>query len=410
MKIKQALIFAGGLRTRLGEKSRNFPKPVQDIDNEPFLNNILWNLKRYDINEVILLVSYLSENFRNYYKNADSFGLNISYFNEEIPAGTGGALKLCAEQYKLDDYFLLINGDTLFDINYHDLAKNFLEKEIGHLALKYVNDVSRYREVISENGKIISFKEKGAKKSGYINGGVGIFNKKVIDFINSIPSSLEKDIFPKLIKNKLLSAQKLNSFFLDIGLPESLRAARQIIPNWRSKFALILDRDGVINIDFGYVHSMRNFQWVDYAKETIKLANDLGFLVIVVTNQSGIARGFYSEKIFKDFSSEINNQLIEYGAHIDATYFCPHHPKEGIGILKKDCDCRKPKPGMIKKALSDWNLNSTKCFLIGDKESDIKAAKMCNIDSFLFSSKTDNLLNIFKNKFANIINQKINYN
>ena len=166
---------------------------------------------------------------------------------------------------------------------------------------------------------------------------------KIIDFIPSGNSSLEKKIFQKLLNKKLLSAKKYNSFFLDIDIPLSLKDAQVMIPRWKNKSALLLDRDGVINIDYGYVHSMDNFKYMEGAKEIIKMANDLGILVIVVTNQSGIARGYYTEDEFHLFTEEINEDLKNFGAHIDATYFCPHHPKEGIGDLRTNCNCRKPR-------------------------------------------------------------------
>ena len=175
-----------------------------------------------------------------------------------------------------------------------------------------------------------------------------------------------------------------------------------MIPKWERKSALFLDRDGVINIDYGFVHSMDKFKYIEGAKEIIKMANDFGILVIVVTNQSGIARGYYTEDEFKLFTDEINEDLKNFGAHIDATYFCPHHPQEGIGKFRKDCNCRKPKTGLLVKAIKEWNLDKNKCFLIGDKDSDIIAANRCGISSCLFSSENKNLLEIFKNKLPSL--------
>tara|TARA_Y100000589_G_scaffold324149_1_gene359834 strand:- start:1089 stop:2303 length:1215 start_codon:yes stop_codon:yes gene_type:complete len=396
LKLKQALILAGGLGKRLGEKSKDCPKPMQLINQEPFLNNIIWNLKRHDITDIILSIGYLPEKFKEYYGTGQNFEVKIRFVQEEKPAGTAGAIKLC-ESF-LDDYFLLINGDTLFDINFHDLAVTFNNGKIGHLALNFVNDTSRYGEVKLSGKEIIEFKEKSQNNYGYINSGVAIFHKRLINFISNQDSSLEKDVYPKMINKKLLSAKKYKSFFLDIGIPVALSEAQSLIPKWRSKSALLLDRDGVINIDFGYVHSMNNFKWISGARETIKMANDLGILVIVITNQAGIARGLYSEKQFQLFSKEINNELKSFGAHIDATYFCPHHPTEGINKYKINCKCRKPKNGLIKKAILDWKLQKRKCFLIGDKKSDIIAAKRSGIESQQFFYKKDNLLEIFKNK------------
>lgn len=396
MKLKQALILAGGLGTRLGEKSKDCPKPMQLINQEPFLNNIIWNLKRHDITDIILSIGYLPERFKEYYGTGQNFDVKIRFVQEDKPAGTAGAIKLC-ESF-LDDYFLLMNGDTLFDINFHDLALTFNNGKIGHLALNFVNDTSRYGEVKLSGKEIIEFKEKSHNNSGYINSGVAIFNKRLISYISDQDSSLEKDVYPKMIEKKLLSAKKYKSFFLDIGIPVTLSEAQSLIPKWRSKSALLLDRDGVINIDFGYVHSLDNFKWISGARETIKMANDLGILVIVITNQAGIARGIYSEKQFKLFSKEINNELKSFGAHIDATYFCPHHPIEGINKYRINCKCRKPKNGLIKKAILDWKLKKRNCFLIGDKKSDILAAKRSGIESQQFFYKKDNLLEIFKNK------------
>lgn len=401
MIIRQAVILAGGFGRRLGDKSLNCPKPMQLINNEPFLNNIIWNLKRHDIKDIVLSIGYLAKNFKDYYGDGSKFGVRISYVEETTPAGTGGALKKCTN--KLHKYFMLLNGDTIFDVNYHDLAQSFPKDKLGHLAINFVQDTGRYGAVQTDSEDIISFSEKSNNNSGYINSGVAIYDKKILNYIPLNNSSLEKDIFPKLLNKRLLSAKKYNSFFLDIGIPLSLKNAQSLIPKWKLKSALLLDRDGVINVDHGYVHKMENFDFISGAKDTIKMANDFGVLVIVVTNQAGIARGFYTQDEFILFTKEINEKLKEYGAHIDSTYFCPHHPEAGIGDLKKNCSCRKPSPGLLKKAIEEWDLDIQKCFFIGDKKSDMQAAQSCGISSYLFCEKKDNLLEIFKNKLPTLI-------
>ena len=155
MRINQALVLAGGLGTRLGERSKNCPKPMQLINGEPFLNNIIWNLKRHDIKNIILSIGYLSDHFKQYYKNGSQFGVDIQYVEEDQPAGTAGAIKNC--KLILDEYFLLINGDTLFDINYHDLSYTFLENKIGNIALSYVDNVSRYGQVQTDGNNIVLY-------------------------------------------------------------------------------------------------------------------------------------------------------------------------------------------------------------------------------------------------------------
>jgi D,D-heptose 1,7-bisphosphate phosphatase len=113
-----------------------------------------------------------------------------------------------------------------------------------------------------------------------------------------------------------------------------------------------LDRDGTVNLDRGWVHNPTDFAWVDDAREAIRWANDRGILVCVVTNQAGIARGYYTEAEFQAFTAWIDNELAAWGAHIDATYYCPHHPTEGVGEYRRECRCRKPGPGLIERALA----------------------------------------------------------
>jgi len=374
---------------------------MQLIKNKPFLDTLIWNLKRHSIRRIVLLTGYLSETFENYYGDGSRFGISIKYSKETNQAGTGGALKL-AEKY-LDDYFFLINGDTLFDINYLDLAYSFNLDKVGIMALYKVKDVEQYGTVKISKNLIESFNEKSERNQGYINSGVGIFKKEICNYINKIPSSLEKDIFPLLVKERKLLGKKYNSFFIDIGLPESLKDARRILPNWRKKPALFLDRDGTINKDFGYVYTKKDFKWIKGAKDLIKYANDIGIIVIIITNQSGIARGFYSENDFFELTEDINKDLILMGAHIDATYFCPHHPQKGKGKYKIECNCRKPKSGMFESALNDWKLNIKNCIAIGDKPRDIKAAESLGIKSFLFNSYGQDLKILYKKELDNLI-------
>ncbi len=399
--INQAVILVGGKGKRLGSITSNCPKPMQLIKNKPFLDTLIWNLKRHSIRRIVLLTGYLSETFENYYGDGSRFGISIKYSKETNQAGTGGALKL-AEKY-LDDYFFLINGDTLFDINYLDLAYSFNLDKVGIMALYKVKDVEQYGTVKISKNLIESFNEKSERNQGYINSGVGIFKKEICNYINKIPSSLEKDIFPLLVKERKLLGKKYNSFFIDIGLPESLKDARRILPNWRKKPALFLDRDGTINKDFGYVYTKKDFKWIKGAKDLIKYANDIGIIVIIITNQSGIARGFYSENDFFELTEDINKDLILMGAHIDATYFCPHHPQKGKGKYKIECNCRKPKSGMFESALNDWKLNIKNCIAIGDKPRDIKAAESLGIKSFLFNSYGQDLKILYKKELDNLI-------
>lgn len=151
--------------------------------------------------------------------------------------------------------------------------------------------------------------------------------------------------------------------------------------------AVFLDRDGTLNIEKNYLYKIEDFEFVPGITEAVKFWNDNGYLVIVVTNQSGVARGYYREEDVQKLHRYINLALSEMEAHIDAFYYCPHHPEHGIGEYKMICNCRKPKTGMIEKAISDFNIDVTQSALFGDKDSDIQAGEAMGIQSFLVDGK-----------------------
>lgn len=152
--------------------------------------------------------------------------------------------------------------------------------------------------------------------------------------------------------------------------------------------ALFLDRDGVINVDKGYVYRVQDFTFIDGYFEFVRRACDLGFKVFVVTNQSGIGRGFYSEQDFLNISQWLIQITSQFGGLITAVYHCPHHPTEAMPRYLRDCDCRKPKPGMLFRASADYGLNLQQCVLIGDRPTDIKAGIAAGISTnVLFGEK-----------------------
>lgn len=145
-----------------------------------------------------------------------------------------------------------------------------------------------------------------------------------------------------------------------------------------------LDRDGVLNIDHGHVHTPAGFDWVAGAANAVKRLGDLGYLIVVATNQSGIARSLYDDATFKALSDWMAGELARAGGRIDAVYYCPHHPTEGQGELRMVCDCRKPAPGMLKAALADYRVDAARSLFIGDKDTDMQAAAAAGVRGLKF--------------------------
>jgi len=160
--------------------------------------------------------------------------------------------------------------------------------------------------------------------------------------------------------------------------------------------AAFLDRDGVLNIDHGYVHRLADMDIVAGAGEAVRLLNEAGYLVIVVTNQSGVARGLYGEKDVERFNGELAKRLGVHGARIDAFYHCPHHPEGSVARYRIDCDCRKPKPGMLTQAARDFAIDRSRSFLIGDRPGDSEAAAAFGITGISFDVKTQSLVEVVR--------------
>lgn len=224
----QVLILAGGAGTRLRPVLPELNKPMAPIAGKPFLEYLLLQLKKYEIDEVILCVGYKAELIQSYFRTGVRWGLQVSYSYEAGFRGTAGALKL-AENLIHDEDFFVMNGDSLFDFELHALMLYHREmKATATLALAEVNDTSRYGTVgINEMGQIVSFIEKRADNiRGLINGGIYVFTRRIFDIIPAgRPISLERDILPELVGRDLYGLP-VQGYFIDIGVPEDYSKLR----------------------------------------------------------------------------------------------------------------------------------------------------------------------------------------
>lgn len=372
--MREALILAGGLGTRLGDLTVVTPKPLLNVGGRPFIDHVVWNLARQGIRRVVLSCGYRAESFSDHFAHNPITGVEVLVIAEPEPLGTGGAIAYGAREL-VETEALVVNGDTLFDLNYLDLA--LLRRETDApiaLAVREVVDAGRYGVVRLDGSRVTSFAEKDSLGPGLVSGGVYAASTDYLRSLSPQVHSFECDDLPALVTAGMLSGRAYPGWFVDIGTPESIAGAREGISAWRNKPAVLLDRDGVLNIDHGHVATPERFQWVPGAPAAVKMINDAGALAIVVTNQAGIAKGYYTEAEYLDFEQWISTQLAEHAAHLDATYHCPHH-LGGRGEHAVECDCRKPAPGMVLQAIGDFSLDPDRVVLLGDKQSDIIAAQ-----------------------------------
>jgi D,D-heptose 1,7-bisphosphate phosphatase len=380
--VKQAAILIGGKGTRLGNEVQSTPKPLLEVCGRPFVEHVMLNLRRFGFDSFILLAGYQSDAVQERYSTSSAFAKelqgDIKVIVEPSPMGTGGALKYAKEHLQAE--FLLLNGDSIFDFNYLDLCNCVLNQEpdswLGRIALLPVENASRYGFVELHESKIAAFREKPQKpESGLINSGVYWLKSEVLDFIGDTPCSLEQDVFPRLVEKGRLVGRTYHGFFIDIGIPEDLQRARDQLLDCLKKPAAFLDRDGTLNHDDGYTYKIEEFQWLDGAKEAIKKLNDSGYLVFIVTNQAGIARGYYDAEAVDKLHNWMQLELSGLGAHFDDIRYCPHHPDGSVPELSLVCDCRKPNTGMLKGLIEQWNPIISRSFMLGDSDKDAEAGK-----------------------------------
>jgi D,D-heptose 1,7-bisphosphate phosphatase len=381
--LRQAVILVGGLGTRLGERTKTTPKPMLDVGGRPFLETLIDELARYDLfDEILLLAGYRAETIQARYEGAVRGRARLAVSLEQAPLGTAGALVNAKD--RLQERFLLLNGDSFFDFNILDLISR-AKSGLVHVALRADVIGDRYGRVVLDHGLIRSFIAPGHGAIGPVNAGVYVVDRSIVAGIERLPASLEQDVFPELVDKGAMSGTAYRGYFIDIGIPEDLARADRELSERLRRPAVFFDRDGVLNHDAGYTYEPRALKWIDGAKEAVKAANDAGYFAFVVTNQSGVARGFYEESHVHALHRWMADEMAQIGAHIDAFEYCPDHPDGIIEQYRRVSERRKPAPGMIADLLSRFPVDAAHSILIGDKVGDLEAAQSAGISGYLFS-------------------------
>lgn len=384
--IRQAVILAGGKQTRLGEVARDIPQPMQPIAGDrPFLDHLLEMVERHGYQDIVLLAGHLGDRVTEAYDGRRIGGAVVRVLCEPAPLGTGGALT--AARAVLDERFLLMNGDVMFDINLRALEQVARQSgALATLALCRVPDACHYAQVTEANGRVIEFREQDTNRSepGTIGGGIYVLKREVLDLIAHLPCSIEQDVFPLLVQRGDIAGACFEGYFLDTGAPEAPETGRRDLARLRVRPAAFLDRDGVINVDDGYSHKVEDLRFIPGAAEAIRLLNDRGYYVFVVTNQAGIARGYYGLDDAHRFNQAIQDRLALEGAHLDRFYLSPYHPEGVVAEFTMDHFDRKPNPGMLLRAMAEWPVVKERSFLVGDKDTDVEAAERAGVAGHLF--------------------------
>ncbi|MCI2105451.1 MAG: HAD-IIIA family hydrolase [Intestinimonas sp.] len=377
--MREAVVLVGGFGTRLAHIVSDVPKPMASVCNRPFLRFVLDDLQQKGAERVILATGYKRECIEGFF-GAHYRGMEIVYSPEDTPLGTGGAIKqalsLCRE-----DWVAVLNGDTYFDVDFAAL-ENAKRPGTITLAAKRKQNFDRYGALELDGDTVAAFLEKAPCSEGLINGGVYLLERTALTDIPEEQFSFETVVLEPLTASGRVLAVESTGYFIDIGVPEDYALAQETLKTRAPvNKAAFFDRDGTINVDVHYLHRPEDLRFIDGMPEFIKKWNDWGYKVIVVTNQAGIARGYYSEDDMRALHRYMNERLAEYGAHIDTFYFCPHHPD-----FTGPCRCRKPEPGMIEDAIREFDLDPKQCILFGDQPWDVQAGVKCGVFSICCGS------------------------
>lgn len=407
--------MAGGKGTRISSVASDIPKPMIKICGKPVLEYEIECLREQGFTDIIITVSHLSHIIINYFGNGSKdspvtgkpFGVNIEYFVEETPLGNAGALFKLKD--KLTDDFLLLNADSLFNIDFNRFVE--YHKACGGLATLFTHPNSHPYDssliITDYNNAVTDWLTKKDIRPEYykncVNAGLHVISPVLLkQKISTEKIDLDSQILKPLAGTGNMFAYNSPEYVKDMGTPDRYRSVCSDFKNGLVKKrnlsnkqkAIFLDRDGTINKYVGFLSDSEEFKLLPNVGKAIQLINSSSYLVIVVTNQPVIARGEVTTNELNIIHNKMDTLLGKEGAYIDGLYYCPHHPDKGfegeIPELKIDCNCRKPKAGMLLQAANDFNIDLTMSWMVGDSGSDIKAGKNAGCKTILISNDNSN--------------------
>lgn len=398
----KVVIMAGGRGTRIAELFPDIPKPLIPVDGMPILEREIRSLASQGFKDIVLTVGYLADKIIAYFGDGSQLGVMIEYFVEETPLGNAGALFQLKEKIG-DEPFFLLNADAAFDVDFNRMLD--FHKKHGGLVTLFTHPNSHPYDsgliIAGKNGHVEKWLSKEDERplwyNNRVNAGLHVIDPKVlelslknleIDPATGYPkgkADLDRQILKPLCGTGKMFCYDSPEYVKDMGTPERFHQVEADYKNGvvqaknlhNKQKAVFLDRDGTINKYVGFLRNIDDFELIEGVSEAIRKINQSGYLAIVVTNQPVIARGEVTWEELHEIHRKMESLLGKDGAYIDGIYICPHHPDKGFEgerpEYKFDCDCRKPKPGLLLQAAKEFNINLAQSIMIGDSDRDLAA-------------------------------------
>lgn len=394
----KTVIMAGGKGTRIASVNAEVPKPMIRILNKPILEYQLECLRDQGYRDIILVIGHLGHVIRAYFGDGSGispatgkpFGVSIEYVVETEPLGTAGALYLLKE--KLGEDFLLLCGDVIFDIDVDRFYR--FHKARGGVATLFTHPNSHPYDsgiiMVDESGKVTNWLHKEEPRQWYrnrVNAGLHFFSHRIFEqglFQELKKVDLDREVLKPLIPTGQLFAYDSPEYVKDMGTPDRFYSVTADIRSGKvhrknlsnPQKCVFLDRDGTLNKYVGFLRHIDQLELLPGAAEAVRKINESGYLAIIVTNQPVIARGEVTVLELQEIHNKLETLLGQEGAYVDGIYYCPHHPHKGyageVPELKIDCECRKPKPGLLYQAAQDFHIDLAASYMVGDGDNDVQ--------------------------------------
>ena len=405
----KVIIMAGGKGTRIASLKNDVPKPMIEICGKPILGWQVENLKACGLTDITLVIGHLGNVIREYFGDGSRFGVNIDYFLEDRPLGTAGAL---FKMPQLTEDFLLMCGDVMLDVDFNRFIEfhkankawaSLMAHPNGHpydssLLVTEILPPQKTGGLPSDTYRVTKWMNKEDERTYYknrVNAGIEIISPELLkktmkNFVSRHPEmpdniDLDRDVLKPNIPSGRIFAYDTPEYIKDMGTPDRYYEVEKDIQSGKVRArnlknrqkAVFLDRDGTINKYVGFLTKLEQFELIDGVADAIRQINRSGYLAIVVTNQPVIARGECTWEELQTIHDKMETELGKADAFVDGIYVCPHHKDKGFEgerlEYKFDCNCRKPKPGLLLQAAKDFNIELSKSIMVGDSERDVEA-------------------------------------